>query len=242
MHKTVHDSLVYLENLAPFLTKSQAKVGLAVPFTTLLSVVNKINEMHLDIEVGAQNMSDYPEGALTGEISGEMIRDVGASFVILGHSERRQFFKEDDAYINRKVKRAIQEKLNVVLCVGETLDERQANKVQMRLEQELYAGLEGLIEEQFQGICIAYEPIWAIGTGCVARPEEAQEAHAYIRSIISSMVSAESAQKTRILYGGSVKPETAGFLVAQPDIDGLLVGGASLSAQSFGTILQNYQS
>jgi triosephosphate isomerase (TIM) len=167
-----------------------------------------------------------------------MIADVGATFVILGHSERRHFFREDDAYVNRKVKRAIKENLDVILCIGETLDERTADKVQVRLEQELNGSLEGLLEDHFKRICIAYEPIWAIGTGRVAKPEEAEQAHVYIRETIKNMVGQEVAEKTRILYGGSVKPDTAAALLAQPNIDGLLVGGASLSPQSFGSMLQ----
>jgi triosephosphate isomerase (TIM) len=238
MHKNVRESLVYLDNLAPYLAKSQAEVGLAVPFTALIPVVQKVKEMGLLVHIGAQNISDYPEGAFTGEVSGEMIADVGATFVILGHSERRHFFREDDAYVNRKVKRAIKENLDVILCIGETLDERTADKVQVRLEQELNGSLEGLLEDHFKRICIAYEPIWAIGTGRVAKPEEAEQAHVYIRETIKNMVGQEVAEKTRILYGGSVKPDTAAALLAQPNIDGLLVGGASLSPQSFGSMLQ----
>jgi triosephosphate isomerase (TIM) len=237
MHKNVRESLVYLDNLAPHLAKSQAEVGLAVPFTALIPVIQKVKEMNLPIHIGAQNMSDYPEGAFTGEVSGEMIYDVGATFVILGHSERRHFFKEDDAYVNRKVKRAIKENLDVILCVGETLEARSENKVKVSLEEELKGSLEGLLEDHFQRICIAYEPIWAIGTGRVAKPEEAEQAHIYIRDTIKAMVGPEVSEHTRILYGGSVKPETAAGLLAQPNIDGLLVGGASLSAQSFGSML-----
>jgi triosephosphate isomerase len=237
MHKNVRESLVYLDNLAPHLAKSQAEVGLAVPFTALNPVVQKVKEMALPIRVGAQNMSDYPEGAFTGEVSGEMVYDVGATFVLLGHSERRHFFKEDDAYVNRKVKRAIKENLDVILCIGETLDERTADNVQVRLEEELKGSLEGLLEDHFERICIAYEPIWAIGTGRVAKPEEAEQAHEYIRDTIKKMVSPEVAGCVRILYGGSVKPETAAGLLAQRNIDGLLVGGASLSPQTFGSML-----
>ncbi len=181
-----------------------------------------------NIKVLAQNMYFEDSGAYTGEVSPKMLEDLGVYGVILGHSERRKIFKEDDELINKKVKKALSEDLVPIFCIGETLDERQSELTFKVLEQQVRKGLEGISKEEVEKVVIAYEPVWAIGTGVVATPEQAQEAHQFIRKLLGEMYGEETAQKVSILYGGSVTPENFLGLILQPDIDGGLVGGASL--------------
>lgn len=237
MHKTVDEALEFVKTLAPLVEGSQARVGLAVPFTAILAVATLVDHLGLPLAVGAQNMHDHEEGAFTGEVSAGMLKDVGADFVILGHSERRQHFHESDAFINRKVKRALEAKLEVILCVGETLEEREGQKEEAVLKQQLLESLKGI--ESLENIILAYEPVWAIGTGKVASPEDAQKVHAFCRGLIKEHW--PKAEVT-LLYGGSVKPENAAALLEQEDIDGLLVGGASLKADSFAKIARAKES
>ena len=234
MYKTVDEALEFVKTLAPLVDKSQARVSLAVPFTALLPLSMMVQQMEAPIWIGAQNMHDVDEGAFTGEISARMLRDAGAQFVILGHSERRQHFHESNAFINRKVKRALAEGLHVILCIGETLEERESGKEESVLHKQLLESLEGV--EKLDEVTIAYEPVWAIGTGKVSSPEDAQKVHAFCRKLVAEHRGESVAEEITLQYGGSVKPENAATLLAQKDIDGLLVGGASLDPESFAKI------
>lgn len=190
-----------------------------------------------DVKIAAQNMHTATSGAFTGEISPTMLKDVGCDFVILGHSERRQFFGETDEGVNRKAKVALAHGLTPIICIGETLKEREAGNTIDKVNFQVRAALAGLTEEQAGQIVLAYEPIWAIGTGVTATPEQAQEVHAALRDVLADLYSDELAQKVRIQYGGSVKPANIESLISQPDIDGALVGGASLKVDSFVSII-----
>jgi len=190
------------------------------------------------IKVGAQNMYFESKGAFTGEVAPEMLLDVGCHYVILGHSERRHVFMEKDEGINKKVKKAIETGLNPILCVGELLEEREAGKTNDVVESQIKGGLADISTGEMDQVTIAYEPVWAIGTGKTATPEQAQAVHRFIREWISENYDADIAEKTRIQYGGSVKPGNAKELMDQPDIDGALVGGASLKADDFAAIIK----
>ena len=185
------------------------------------------------IKVGTQNCCDEPKGAFTGEISTAMVKDVGGTHVILGHSERRHVYGEPDELINRKVHAVLQEGLDPILCVGETIEEREGGTTEAVVNRQLTAGLEGVDETLMGRVTIAYEPVWAIGTGLTATPEQAGEVHAYLRGVLSGLYTDPVAEATRIQYGGSVKPSNIKDLMAVPDLDGALVGGASLEADSF---------
>ena len=185
------------------------------------------------VAVGAQNMHDKANGAFTGEIAAPMLIDLGCQFVILGHSERRTLFGETDAIVNTKTKAALAAGLTPIVCVGETLEEREGNRTQAVVTTQINGSLAGLAPADLEKIVVAYEPVWAIGTGKVATPQQAQEVHALIRGLLGSLSSPAVAAKVRIQYGGSVKPDNAAELAAQPDIDGALVGGASLKADDF---------
>lgn len=185
------------------------------------------------LAVGAQDVYFEPDGAFTGEISTGMLKDLGCRFVILGHSERRHVIGENDALINRKLVASLAASLTPILCVGETLDEREADRTEQVVSSQLTASLAGLNGDQMAKVVIAYEPVWAIGTGRTATPEQAQEVHAQIRQWLAKHFSKSIADKIQILYGGSVKPDNAGNLLSQADIDGALIGGASLKADSF---------
>lgn len=185
------------------------------------------------IRVGAQNCCDEEKGAFTGEVSVAQLTDVGAQLVVLGHSERRHIYGETDALVNRKVQQALAGGLDVILCVGETLDERQAGRTEEVVRTQLQGGLAGVATEDITRLTIAYEPVWAIGTGVVATPEQAGEVHSYLRGLLSGLFTAASADAVRIQYGGSVKPGNVKELMAVPDVDGALVGGASLKPDDF---------
>ena len=185
------------------------------------------------VRVGAQNCSDEPSGAFTGEVSAAMVKDVGARVVLLGHSERRHVYGETDAFINAKVTRALSEGLEVMLCVGETIEERRDGRTEDVCRTQLVAGLEGVSRGDLERVSVAYEPVWAIGTGETATPEMAGAVHTYLRGIAAGLHDEDAAQALRILYGGSVKPANAAELMAVPDIDGALVGGASLRPDTF---------
>lgn len=201
------------------------------PFTALSSVAPALEGSN--VKLGAQNMHPAASGAFTGEISAEMIRSHFASYVILGHSERRSLFGETDAFINEKVQAALMNQLKPILCVGETLGERQSEQTLEVIKTQLDGGLESVDSEATASLVIAYEPVWAIGTGEVATPEQAQAVHAFIRTWLEARFNPSVAQKTRILYGGSMKPGNAPELLSQDDIDGGLIGGAALEANSF---------
>ncbi len=207
------------------------------PPATLLSAVNPLLNGS-GISLGAQNMYFEKEGAFTGEISPVMLKDVGCRYVILGHSERRQIFGETDALINKKVKAALAYSLIPIVCVGETLPERESGQAKETVRKQFEGSLKDLTADQLEKIIIAYEPVWAIGTGKTASPEQAQEMHEFIRDLLIKRTSKELAAKIRILYGGSVKPENISGIMAQPDVDGGLVGGACLKGESFIQIIQ----
>ncbi|MDF9834126.1 triosephosphate isomerase [Ereboglobus sp. PH5-5] len=201
------------------------------PFTAL-ETVGKIVDGS-SVKLGAQNMHHEAGGAYTGEISAAMLRDLFASYVLLGHSERRSYFGETDAFINKKVTASLKNQLKPILCVGETLAEREAGTTLKVVQTQVEVGLEGVSNDDITNVVIAYEPVWAIGTGKVATTEQAQEVHAFIRELLTKLYGEALAQKIRILYGGSMKPANAPELLAQKDIDGGLIGGAALESRSF---------
>ncbi len=199
------------------------------------SVFNSGNKM---LSIAAQNMAAQDNGAFTGELSASMLKDAGAELVILGHSERRTIFGESDEMVNAKVLQALKNGLYPILCIGESLEQRQNKEHKAHIEKQLRAGLKDVDSDELYRVIIAYEPIWAIGTGETASPEQAQDMHSYIRKFLSEMYSAASADETSLLYGGSVKPANAKELFEQPDIDGALIGGASIVKDSFLDIIQ----
>jgi triosephosphate isomerase len=212
------------------------EVVILPPFTAIAKVAGLLEKAQ-NIKVGAQNMHWERNGAFTGEISAAMLRDLYVHYVVIGHSERRAMFHETDEIVNKKVRAALEATLRPIVCVGETLVQRDKGHVKKILSSQLRGSLDGLGEKELQEIVIAYEPVWAIGTGRVATPQQAEEAHAFIREIIGKLSDEATASKIRIQYGGSVKPENARELMSQPDIDGALVGGASLDARSFSQIV-----
>lgn len=205
------------------------------PFTSL----NDVNSLIKDTQVklGAQNMFYEDSGAYTGEISASMLKSVGCEFVILGHSERRTIFGEMEEFINKKIKKAIESELKVIFCIGETLSQREDGTTYDVIRLQVINGLQDVSEQHLKNIIIAYEPIWAIGTGKTATPEQAQEVHSFIRNLIQENYTDESAEELIIQYGGSVNPDNAATLLSQKDIDGALVGGACLKADSFLSII-----
>jgi triosephosphate isomerase len=207
------------------------------PFTSLREVAGVVSGTNIGL--GGQNMYPKSDGAVTGEISPLFLKDTGCQYVILGHSERRTIFKESNEFINEKVKCALDNGLIPILCIGETEQERVDGKTEAVVEDHLKGGLAGLSAEQVKGIVVAYEPVWAIGTGKTATPEDAQSVHAHCRKIIAGLYDEDTAQAVRIQYGGSVKADNAGVLLTQPDIDGALVGGAALKVDSFCGIIEN---
>lgn len=232
MHKTVDEGQTFVKSLISSIKDAETTiVGLAVPFTLIHTLAQDAKESALLI--GAQNMNDASEGAFTGEIAGTMLKDAGAKFVLLGHSERRHVYGEDDAFINRKVKRAIEVGLQPILCIGETREEYEAKATHAVIERQLTEGLKDIEPSKLQRLVVAYEPVWAIGNGHSATPEIAQEAQHFIRQVLAKILTEEMAQQIVIQYGGSVNPTNAHELLAQPDIDGLLIGGASLSLETF---------
>ncbi|MGF1484999.1 MAG: triose-phosphate isomerase [Opitutales bacterium] len=238
MNKTADEGAELVNDIAAEVGK-QTDVGVAVcpPFTALEASGKAIGES--TINLGAQNMHPEPSGAYTGEVSAAMLRQLFVTYVILGHSERRQYFNESDAFINQKVLAALDSSLRPILCVGETIEEREAGQVESVLNTQLTGGLANVKQADADSVVIAYEPVWAIGTGKTATPEMAQEAHAFIREKLTDIFDADTAAKIRILYGGSMKPANADELLAQPDIDGGLIGGASLEAKSFVKLVQS---
>jgi len=232
LHKTLSEA----KELALELAKKTRHIGdrdivIAPVFTALQQVAEAVSGS--PIELAAQNCYPVASGAYTGEVSAELLRDVCCSYVILGHSERRQLFGETDAFINEKVKAALAAGLQVILCIGETLAEREGDKMLDVLTSQIKGGLSGISAGQMEQIVIAYEPVWAIGTGKTASDEQAQEAHSFIRGLVQGLYTPAVAAACRILYGGSVKPGNIDGLMKQDDIDGALVGGASLKAEDF---------
>jgi len=237
MYKTIAETETFFSEIAPLIAGvSHCDMVIAPPFTVLRQAVELGRPM--GIAISAQDLYWEREGAWTGEVSAGMIRDAGCRFTLIGHSERRQLFGETDDSVSKKIRAALEAGLSAIVCVGETLSEREAGQMEAVLERQLTQGLAGLTGSDFSRIIIAYEPVWAIGTGRTATPEMAQQAQQFIRSRIEQAISADVARALRILYGGSVKPDNIGGLMAQPDIDGALIGGASLSAKSFASIVR----
>ncbi len=240
MYKTAHEAGAYVEELIPLVEEFDAEVFLAVPFTSIATAAKTAKSTA--VRIGAQNMNDAREGAFTGEIAALMLKEAGAEFVLLGHSERRHNFGETSEFIQRKVVRALQHDLMPVLCVGETTEERDEGRTEEVLREQLEVGLEGVPKEEIEKIILAYEPVWAIGTGKSATPKIVQEAHAFCRKVLGDLFGKRKAGAVRILYGGSVKSENVGELASQKDVDGVLVGGASLDAQMLAKIVSNCKS
>ncbi len=238
MHKTASESKTLVQDILTELKDwNDGDVVLCVPFTSL-AIAGSILESQTIVELGAQNLHQAPQGAFTGEISAGMLRDLFVRYVIIGHSERRQYFRETNALINQKIKTAITSTLKPIVCYGETLQEREGNQWRSVLETQIKEGLANFTEAEMETVTLAYEPVWAIGTSKTASPAQAQEAHAFSRSILNQLFGKTVAEKTRIQYGGSVKPDNAQELLQQEDIDGALVGGASLEARSFATLVK----
>jgi len=237
LHKTVSEALDLVRALREELTGiDDADIVVAPVFTALGKVAEKLSGSN--ISLAAQNC--YPEktGAFTGEVSPMLLKDIGCRYVIVGHSERRQIFGESDEFINRKIHSLLDEGLQPIFCIGETLEERESERMYDVLTRQIKEGLKGVPAAAMRNIVIAYEPVWAIGTGKTATDEQAAEAHAFIRGLLQGMFDQETAEAIRILYGGSVKPENVDGLMAREDIDGALVGGASLKAPDFARIVR----
>jgi triosephosphate isomerase len=239
MYKTISESVETALALKPLVANANhCEVVIAPVFTALKTVADRLEGSN--IRVAGQNCStEIEHGAHTGEVAADMLEDAGARYVIIGHSERRQYYCETDSFVSKKTQAAIVAGLAAIVCVGETLEQRDQGNAESVVSGQLEGGLSGLTASDLDRIILAYEPVWAIGTGRTATPEQAQEMHAFIRRVFAQRHSPEAADNLRILYGGSVKPDNATGLMAQPDIDGALVGGASLKAESFAEIV-NY--
>ena len=237
MFKLVGDSIAMVTALKPLVANAnQVEIVVAPPYTSIKSVADRAEGSN--IHLAAQDISmEIKHGAHTGEICGDMLKDVGCSHVIIGHSERRSMYGDTNQVVNRKIRAALNFSLAPIVCVGETLDERDAGREQEVVGNQLEESLSGLTKEEMLRSIIAYEPVWAIGTGRTASPVQAQEMHRFIRHWLSGRFDNETAEATRILYGGSVKPDNVADLMREPDIDGALVGGASLEAESFARLV-----
>jgi triosephosphate isomerase len=238
MHKTSEEAVKLAFDLVPLVADIKSvDIVLCPPFTALETLSGVLRGS--GIFLGAQNMHAEPKGAFTGEIAAPMLLPLGVTHVILGHSERRQLFGETDELVNRKVRAALGHGLIPIVCVGETLEQRESDRTEAVIGAQLEGALEGLALEDPERIVLAYEPVWAIGTGRNATPEQAQQVHAFVRARLTGFFGADLAGKVRIQYGGSVKPDNAADLMRQPDIDGALVGGASLDAGQFAAIVRS---
>ncbi|KKM93839.1 hypothetical protein LCGC14_1204340 [marine sediment metagenome] len=238
MNTTIDQGLALAKDIVKTITPTKADVVLCPPFTHITEVGKIVADT--DIEVGAQNMFYEESGAYTGEISAEMLISIGCNYVIIGHSERREIFKETNEDVNKKLHAALKAGLKPIVAVGETLEEREQNKTEDKIKDQATKALVGI--ESLENIVFAYEPIWAIGTGKTATPEQANDVNRYIRAILGSLYSPDQAKYTRIIYGGSVNPENADILMNEPDIDGALVGGACLKCEHFAQIINSASS
>ncbi|MBI5592978.1 MAG: triose-phosphate isomerase [Deltaproteobacteria bacterium] len=236
MYKTVREAVETARELVQYTATVDVDVMIAPPFTALAPVAEVVRGTN--VSLGAQNLFSKKEGAFTGEISPVMLSDIGCRYVIVGHSERRQFFGDTDESVNSKIRAALDHQLIPVFCVGETETQREAGETFSVLDKQVTKGLEGFSSEALSGILvIAYEPVWAIGTGKTATIDQVQEVHAFLRSLVEKRFDNLLAKSVRILYGGSVKPDNATEIMNMPDVDGALVGGASLSAKVFNSII-----
>ena len=236
MYKTSHEATRYIEELLPLIQGLEAKILLAVPYTSIAAAAKEAKGSALLI--GAQNMCDASEGAFTGEIAAIMLKEAGAEFVLLGHSERRRVFHESNELIRRKVARALQDDLIPILCVGETLEEREAGRMEEVLHTQLAECLQDIPEEALAKLMVAYEPVWAIGTGKSATPKIAADAHEHCRKILIKLLGKKVGGSVPVLYGGSVNAENAADLAMQNEIGGVLIGGASLNAKTLAKIAE----
>ncbi len=237
MNKDLNESIELVRKLAVEVNGITNKdILVCPPFTSLNGVYDVIKDTN--IKLGAQNLYFAEKGAYTGEIAPYMLKSVGCEFVIIGHSERREYFNETNDVVNKKIKIALENELKPIVCVGEKLEERESGITEKVVEAQIREGLINFTTDEMKNITIAYEPIWAIGTGKTATPEDAEAVHKFIRNILKDMFGDKTAEETRILYGGSVKPNNAAGLFAMEDIDGGLVGGASLDAESFSGIIK----
>lgn len=236
LFKSVGEATELVNNLKPLVAANSAvDIVVAPVFTALSKVADTLSGSN--VKLAAQNCYWEEEGAFTGEVSPKLLKDVGCDYVIIGHSERRQYFGETDETVRKKTAAALKAGLRAIVCVGETLEERESGVTFQVIEKQLAGALTGFSAAEFENIIIAYEPVWAIGTGKTASTEQAQEVHAFIRSLLLRFAGSETVDAVRILYGGSVKPDNVKSLMSQPDIDGALVGGASLNAESFAAIV-----
>ena len=240
MYKVLSDAINTALALKPLVANANhCEVVIAPVFTAIKTVADRLEGSNIRV-AGQDCSTEVEEGAHTGEVLASMLKDVGAKYVIIGHSERRQFYCETDKTANKKVHAALKSGLTVIMCVGETLEQREQGSAETVVSTQLNGGLSGLTASDLDRIIVAYEPVWAIGTGRTATPEQAQEMHAFIRRVFAERHSKAAGDALRILYGGSVKPDNIEGLMKQPDIDGALVGGASLKAESFAEIV-NYR-
>ena len=242
MNKTVHEAVALAKELKELLkNEKHAEIAVCPAFTALQSVSEELKQSN--IKLGAQNMHFENSGAYTGEISPIMLKEMGCKYVILGHSERREFFIENDSFINKKVIAALNNGLSPILCVGENLEQKKSNKTNEVIESQLRNCLKGVNKDDMLNISIAYEPVWAISRGNpshkAATKEDAEQGHKFIRDVLGSIFDEKTAKNTRIIYGGSMKPENAKELLSMPNIDGGLIGNASLNANSFAEIVKN---
>lgn len=237
LNKTIREAVALVDSLQPLVADAtDVEIVVAPVFTGLSAVSQAITGS--GIRLGAQDVFWEDSGAFTGEVSPGLLKDVGCDYVIIGHSERRQYFGETNENVNRKAKAAHAHGLIPIICAGESLEEREAGETGAVIKDHVLNGIAGLSEDQIVSTVIAYEPVWAIGTGRNATPDQAQEVHALIRSLLSELYSTDVASQVRIQYGGSVKPDNAAVLIAQPDVDGALVGTASWEAESFAEIIK----
>ncbi len=244
MHHNHFEAIQTVQKLGYALTKDDVEsvdVSVHPPFTDLRSVQTVVEADKIPVAVGAQHCHFEAKGAFTGEVSPAMLAKLNVAYVIVGHSERREVFGEDDELVNKKVRAILAAEMTPILCVGETLDEREAGATGAKVEGQVTAGLAGVSAEAVAGLVVAYEPIWAIGTGRTATAADAQAVCAHVRSVVAGPPGPDAAASVRIQYGGSVKPNNAPELMAQPDVDGALVGGASLDADDFARIVQYRQ-
>jgi triosephosphate isomerase (TIM) len=240
MYKTVHEAVVFVKEFRSLVKDITAvEIVVAPPFTALHAVAEAARSSN--VGVSGQNLHWEKDGAFTGEISARMLREAGAEYVIVGHSERRRLFGETDQSVNRKVVAALGVGLTPIVCIGETLEEREAEQTLPVLDRQIKEGLDGLSGDQVHSLVIAYEPVWAIGTGRNATPEQAAEAHAHIRGRLRSWFGGSAADGCHVIYGGSVKPDNIHDLIVLPDVDGALVGGASLDVRGFADIVSRSQ-
>ncbi|MCU0597702.1 MAG: triose-phosphate isomerase [Desulfobacterales bacterium] len=235
MHKSILESVEFVNQLLPLVADSLVDIMIAPPFTSLFAVSEIIKDSNVDL--GAQNLFWEKNGAFTGEISPLMLLSAGCRYVIIGHSERRQYFGETDETVNKKINAAMEAGLIPIFCIGETESQREEGKTFSVLDKQIKMGLEGLTLKEDRMLVIAYEPVWAIGTGKTALPGQVQEVHLYLRNLLEKTSGKRHAAAIRILYGGSVKPDNISELMALPDVDGALVGGASLNADTFSKII-----